>query len=85
MLLNLLLLAASQVLPSSAELGVNTTDMQKAVDTLASTFTSIRNQGLGINALEVNVEYICCCYLVRIIKLVCDVSMVCKVVVVSAV
>ena len=52
-LLNILLLCASQVVPSSATLGVSTTEMQRAVDTLASRFTSIRNQGLGINALEV--------------------------------
>ena len=49
----LLLFLAGQVLPSRAELSVSANDVQLAVDNLASKFTSIRNEGLGIDVLEV--------------------------------
>lgn len=48
-LLSLLLLAASRVVPSCAE----KSEVQAAVISLANRFASIRNEGLGINALEV--------------------------------
>ncbi len=36
-----------------AQLGVSTEAMQKAVDSLAARFSSIRDGGLGIDLLEV--------------------------------
>lgn len=48
------LVAAALLCVCRAQLGVTTEDMQNAVDTLAGRFSSIRNEGLGIDSLEVS-------------------------------
>lgn len=42
------------LLECRAQLGVSTAAMQSAVNTLAQRFSSIRNEGLGIDSLEVS-------------------------------
>ena len=43
------------VCSSRAQLGVSTEDMQNAVRSLAERFTVIRDEGLGIDTLEVSI------------------------------
>lgn len=47
------LVAAALLCVCRAQLGVTREAMQNAVDSLAARFSSIRNEGLGINSLEV--------------------------------
>lgn len=49
----ILLLGAVWVCVSRAQLRVSTRDMQNAVRTLEQRFSSIRDEGLGIDSLEV--------------------------------
>ncbi len=48
-----LVLAAAQLSICHGQLGLNDAGMQSAVDKLSSMFYEIRNEGLGIDSLEV--------------------------------
>lgn len=54
----ILLLGAAWVISvSRAQLGVSTGDMQNAVKKLEDRFFSIRDEGLGIDSLEVHIKF----------------------------
>ena len=42
------------------QLGISPQDMQNAVNTLSERFTTIRNEGLGVDLLEVSFFFLVC-------------------------
>ena len=56
---SVLLAAVTLCALCQAQLDVTPDQMQQAVDTLAARFSTIRNEGLGIDSLEVNLNSAC--------------------------
>lgn len=48
------MVAAAAMTVCHGQLGVSTNDMQLAVTNLSAGFTRVRNEGLGINLIEVS-------------------------------